>query len=498
MATAASALSFQGLASGVQTDALVSAILAQDGLGVVALQARQTANTNRTSALTAMKSAMNTLYISLAALQDGLNTRTVTSTDPNNAYVTATATGAAAGNYDVTVSKVATRGRISSTMTGGAPSNLAVGSLTDPIFSNGATTGSFALQGTDGNVVSISVSDNSLSGLRDAINGSKAGVTATIINNGGATNPYQLVLSAKDTGTGTTGGVVTIADTSGGENNTLGIHSGAVGTDLKSGLPNITGGLTSTESGVTANDAQFSVNGIQMSRKTNQVTDAADGVTFNLLQGGQTGTTTLSVAQDKTAATTALQDVISKYNTIVTGYASASTATKNADGSIKAAALTGDSTSKAMLNQIRSALTGMSSALAAAGAPYTSLAAIGVTTGSDGTLSLNTATFQAALAKNPSAVRNLFITSGGSNGAPTIKGPGQLAGDLLFSLTSSGSSMLATALKTIQNTNNSLALQISAGQSALARQKAILQRQFSNMEVTVAQMRASAGSLIGA
>ena len=58
--------------------------------------------------------------------------------------------------------------------------------------------------------------------------------------------------------------------------------------------------------------------------------------------------------------------------------------------------------------------------------------------------------------------------------------------------------MLATALKTIQNTNNSLALQISAGQSALARQKAILQRQFSNMEVTVAQMRASAGSLIGA
>ena len=497
MATAASALSFQGLASGVQTDALVSAILAQDGLGVVALQARQTANTNRTSALTAMKSAMNSLFTSLAAMQDGLNTRTVTSTDPNNAYVTATASGAAAGNYDVTVSKVATRGRISSTMTGGAPSNLAVGSLTDTIFTNGVTTGSFAIQGTDGKVVSISVSDNSLTGLRDAINGSTAGVTATIINNGGTTNPYQLVLSAKDTGTGTTGGVVTIADTS-GENNSLGIHSGTVGTDPTSGLPNITGGLTSTDSGVTANDAQFSVNGIQMTRKTNLVTDAADGVTFNLLQGGQSGTTTLSVTQDKTAATTALQDVISKYNTIVTGYASASTATKNADGTIKAAALTGDSTSKSMLNQIRSALTGMSSALAAAGAPYSSLAAIGVTTGSDGTLSLNTATFQAALAKNPSAVRNLFITSGGSNGAPTIKGPGQTASDLLFSLTSSGSSMLATALKTIQTNNNSLALQISAGQSALARQKDILQRQFSNMEVTVAQMRASAGSLIGA
>jgi hypothetical protein len=45
-----------------------------------------------------MKTAMSSLTVSLAAFQDKLNARSVTSTDANNAYVTATATGAAAGS----------------------------------------------------------------------------------------------------------------------------------------------------------------------------------------------------------------------------------------------------------------------------------------------------------------------------------------------------------------------------------------------------------------
>ena len=85
MATVASALSFQGLSSGVQTDALVSAILAQEGQSVVSLQASQTSNNNSITALNGLKTDMNALLLSLAVLQDQFNTRTVTSSDTTNA-----------------------------------------------------------------------------------------------------------------------------------------------------------------------------------------------------------------------------------------------------------------------------------------------------------------------------------------------------------------------------------------------------------------------------
>ena len=84
MATANSANSFQGVSSGVQTDALIQAILAQKGTGLARLQTQQTNNNNRTSALTAMKSSMNTLSLSLVSLVDKFNARTVTSTDAIN------------------------------------------------------------------------------------------------------------------------------------------------------------------------------------------------------------------------------------------------------------------------------------------------------------------------------------------------------------------------------------------------------------------------------
>lgn len=306
----ASPISFQGLATGIQTDALVNAILAQEGTTVASMQARQTRNKARTSALTSMKSNMNAFSFSLAALQDKLNARTVTSTDANNTNVTATATGAAAGSYDLTVTTVATKGRISPTLVGGIPQNLAVADPTTAIFSGSSA--DFAVQGTDGVIKAFTVTSNSLNGLRDAINASGAGVSASVINTGAGTNRYQLVISAKETGTGGTngtGGVVTIADvTSGGPVNTLGITAGTV--DSMSSPTTLNGGLTSAVSGTNAVDAVFTLNGIQLTRQTNIVKDAADGVTFTLKQGGQTGTTTLTVAQDKAAATAGMQDMI--------------------------------------------------------------------------------------------------------------------------------------------------------------------------------------------
>jgi len=505
MATANSAISFQGVSSGVQTDALIQAILAQKGTGLARLQTQQTNNNNRTSALTAMKSSMNTLSLSLVSLVDKFNARTVTSTDANNTYVTATAVGAAVGSYDLKVSSVATKARISptfnfsgtstnaaaltfnsataktitgavgftidgtstpggavsgtftfggasyaltgtnGTLTGAAgtpleglsvtvngagsgtlnltatPTNLAVADPTKSISTAPAT---FAIQGTDGVVKTFQLNNDSLNGLRDAINASGANVTASVVNTGTGATPYQLVVTAKDTGTGSTNGVITLADmTGGGAVNSLGIPAG-IQTVNTAPAPDTLTGLSSSASGTTASDAVFTVNGIQLTRKSNVVTDAADGVTFTLKQGGQTGTTSLTVVQDKTTATAGMQDVLTKYNLLVTGYKTASAITQNADGSVTKAPLAGDAATRAIMSKIKLSLTSVSAGLPSTAA-YQNLGSLGVKTAADGTLSLDTTAFQNALDKDPAAVKRLFSFSGDSdNGVVSVSSAG--------------------------------------------------------------------------
>lgn len=564
----ASPISFQGLSSGIQTDALVSAILAQEGRGVDALKARQDRNKLRATALNSLKSNMTSLSLSLASLQDKFNARTVTSNDPNNAYVTATATGAASGSYDVKVSTLATKGQLS-------PTQGVTLSVADPaaaIFSSGKA--SFAVQGTDGVAKAFEVTNNSLNGLRDAINASGAGVTATVVNSGSGTNPYQLVITAKETGTGTTAGIVKLAAIDNADSSatslisnagvTLGSLAGSV-TGTFATPTGITGGLSSS---VAATDAQFTVNGISLTRKSNVVTDAAAGVTFTLKQGLQTGSTTLTVAQDKAAATAGMQDVVTKFNAMLKTYKDGATTIKNSDGSINQGPLSGDSGTLAMISQIRNTLLGSSAGLSG-GSAFQKAASLGIKTQSDGTLSLDTTVFQAALDKDPAAVKRLFAFSGEStNGAVSVqsgsaktatgtvtftidsytaggavsgtftgtpngpitltgtngvlngtgdldglslavsglgsgsltlsRGAGQAARDLITNLTSTGTGSIAATLTNLDTQNRTLTTQIDAGQSALARRKKVLQSQFSKMEVAIAQMRASAGSLSGA
>lgn len=571
--TVNSVLSFQGLSTGIQTDALVSAILAQDGVGVARMQAQEAQNNATSTALATMKTQLNTLMISLAAVQDTFNARTVTSTDTNNTYVTATATGATAGSYDLSVSNVATKGRISATMVGGVPQNLAVADPTAAIFTSPEA--SFAVQGTDGvlKTFQLPTNNNSLNGLRDAINASGAGVTAAIVNTGSGANPYQLVISANDTGTGTTNGVVTLAAINNADgtstvlNPALGITGGTL-TGTFAAPTGLTGGLTSTASGASGVNAVFTLNGIQLTRQSNAVSDAVDGITFNLLRGGETGTTTLTVAQDDGAATAGMQTVITNYNALMTTYKTASANTKNSDGSINQAPLGGDQTASGIINQIQSALTGASSGLAGNSA-YTNLSSLGVTTNSDGTLSLNSVTFKQAIDKDPAAALRLFTFAGRStNGAVTVngggpqtftgavgftitsytpggavsgiftgtpngpitltgtngtlsgtgdlaglslsvtgtgsgtltlsRGAGQAVSDLITQDVAFGTGALAVAMANMTTQNNYLDAQIAAGQAMLAQRKTALQNQFSQMEVTVAQMKANAGSLLGA
>ncbi|HWQ09477.1 MAG TPA: flagellar filament capping protein FliD [Holophaga sp.] len=438
-------VSFQGVSSGLQTDALVSAIIAQDSAGMERLQARETTNTNRRSALSTLSSDLSALTLSMAKVYDGINARTVSSTDADNTYVTAAATGASDGSYAVSVSSVATKGQLSPTTSGTGSSltatNLAVSDPNAAILTSSA--GTFAVQGTDGVVKTFTLATNSLYGLRDAINASGAGVTATVVNSGSGDNPYQLVVTANETGTGKTSGVVSlaaIANESDGSATTvvdsLGISSGTI-TGTYSSPTALTGGLSSTSGHGMATDAVFTVNGVQLTRTSNTVKDAVDGVTFTIKKASTDNSTTLTVAQDTATATSAMQDLITKYNALMTYYKQQTAVTKDSSGNITSGVLANDSTARSVINQVRSALNGTATGISSSAA-YKTIGSIGITTGTSGTLTLDTTKFKEALENDATGVKNLFAFSGTTtNGTVTFKSASSATatGSMDFNLT---------------------------------------------------------------
>lgn len=191
----------------------------------------------------------------------------------------------------------------------------------------------------------------------------------------------------------------------------------------------------------------------------------------------------LAVLQDKVSTGSAtsvdnMQEVITKFNSILKVYKDSSATTRNSDGSIKSGPLAGDSASKQTISELRHAFTSGASG----STEHPNLASIGIKTLSDGSLSLNTSQFQAALASDPQAVKNLTSFT-------ELK-------DVITSVTAaSQSSYLTNALAGIEIQNKNLASQINAGQAALARRKKVLEAQFSKMEAVIAQMKAASGSL---
>ncbi|MBI5558223.1 MAG: flagellar filament capping protein FliD [Deltaproteobacteria bacterium] len=152
-------------------------------------------------------------------------------------------------------------------------------------------TTSFVYQLGDTTVTFDVSSGTTLADLVDIINddADNPGVTASIVNNGDADNPYQLVLQADETGEGNRITLFTqLSDLSLTEKN------GANGESL---------------------NASFSIDGIDYQRQTNTVTDVIAGLRFTLQEPGSS---TISVSNDVEKIKELISNLVSAYNDIIT------------------------------------------------------------------------------------------------------------------------------------------------------------------------------------
>ena len=438
-----------GAAGGSVID--VSALVSQL---VAATKAPQEAIINsETQSVTAQISSVGTLKNALSTFQSSLTPLATTSafdalsaSSSNTTAFTASADSSATlGSYSVTVTQLAQAQQLVSATAWSAGGSATVGTGTLQI-SLGST------QFT----VSIGSSDDTLSGIAAAINTATGnpGVEASVVT---GTGGAHLVLTSSLTGAANT---INVSETDGG-----------------TGLSTLTYGTGNTANytqQTAAQDANLSIAGVSYTSGSNTVTGALSGVTLNLL-GTTTSAATLTVATNTAAVETNVQAFVSAYNTMQGTFASLGSydATTGTAGPMLGDALLSNTQS-----QLRSTLY---SVVNTGSATYDSLASIGITTNSDGTLSVNTATLSAALTSNFSAVSQLF--SGASGVASSLNS--QITTDLASGgPMDSRSKTLVKQENALTQQSNQLDQQMSALTASLTQQYASLNSLLSSLQST--------------
>lgn len=394
----ASPLSSSGVGSGgLDVTAIVTALMKVKRAPVDKLDAREKTQNAKISALGNIKSLIATFQSAAAALgsSSGNKFSAYKTTSSDTAKLTASADStAAAGNYSINITtlaqsqKLVAAGRASKTtaISDGTATTVSFefGTISGGTLTNGIYTGATFTAGAGGttNVV-IDGTNNTLEGVRDAINAADFGVTASIINDGSGT-PYRLALSS---------------DTSGVSNSIRITTSGGDGT-INTLLGYNPAGTQNLTQSAAAQNAVFNVNGVSVSKTSNSVTDAIDGVSLSLNQVTSSAVT-LTVARDPAAVVDAATAFVKAYNDLSTAL---KTATKFKSGS----ALEGDVTLRQLQSQLREV-----AASAVAGGTSTNLYQAGITFSSDGKMQLNSTTLTAALATDYDDIAHLFSSASG-------------------------------------------------------------------------------------
>lgn len=158
---------------------------------------------------------------------------------------------------------------------------------TSPVDSDGVL--SLVIDGVE-HEITLGLEENTLAGLRDAINGAGLGVAASIIDTGGAPERYFLTLVAEEPGA----------------------RSFELRTEAGNPASNL---LALTRAG---SDAQFKVNGKPVTAKDNYISGVIPGVNLLLNQTTSAGEEiVVSVGLNRSAVTDALSSFADAYNGMV-------------------------------------------------------------------------------------------------------------------------------------------------------------------------------------
>ncbi|MDX3904133.1 MAG: flagellar filament capping protein FliD [Pigmentiphaga sp.] len=391
MASIGSAL---GVGSGLDLTTLLSNLMAAESIPLTKLQSQEAGAQSKISAYGQLRSEIATLRDAVKNLAPAKFNGAGASSSATD-IATATATNAAAkGTYSLEVLSLAKAEKAVSAALDDKSALVQPGQLT---FTFGSVQGGVFVPGAgETKTVTIADGSNTLEGVRDAINEAEIGVSASLINDGSGT---RLVLTALGTGAQQAFKITTTGSAGAGEPLSFLDYDPSTAPGYDAGTP--AAPMSRLQA---AADAQFKLDGLAISSAGNRVETAVDGVTLNLVK---TGTSTITIRNDTSSGRAALQAVVDAYNKLLT---TANTLAVNTPGATRGEAgstgpLAGDSLVRDVLSRVRNEIFGP---VNGATGPYTSLASIGVSFQADGTLKLDTARFDKAMASDADAIAGLF------------------------------------------------------------------------------------------
>ncbi len=401
-------ISSPGLGSGIDINSIVSQLVeARRAPQVQRLDLREAELQARLSAYGSLKGAVSTLRDALASLKSPETYRGRSATSSNTEVLTATADSQAApGIYGISVGGLATAQQLATDPVTNPAARftadtdvLGTGTLTfkfgTTVYDPDTDTYTSFTQNPDKATRTVTITDGSLRGIRDAINAADMGVTAAIVNDGAY---RRLTLSVNDTGAANSL-EITVQDDDGDDTDASGLS-----------LLAFNGGATNLMQTRAASDVTgLTVNGIAISSASNTLSDTIEGLNITLKGAGSA---TVSVALDRESVATAVNGFVSAYNGLMATINELSS--YNAE-TREAGLLNGDAILRGIDAQVRRML---GDPVAGVDGPFRMLADIGITRDSkNGTLVLDNGRLQKALDEDFGAVAGLFAAVGTTSDA---------------------------------------------------------------------------------
>jgi len=390
------AISSLGVGSGLDLETLLSNLMKVEQRPLQMLAAKQNSYQTKLSGYSMVQSALSSFKSAVSGLSSISQYQKTTAGSTNTDIATITSSGTAAnGTYSLKVSQLAQSQKL--VAAGVADQKAVVGEGTITIDFGKVAGGVFESGNKGVKNIEITEGNNTLAGIRDAINAAGVGVTASIVNDGSDT-PYRLVLTSDATG----------------EEQSMKISVESDDADLKNLLsydPAVAG--QSMEEVAAAQNAKFTLDGIEITKPSNSVSDAVEGVTIKLLAADPDKTTTLTVNRDTGAAKKAVEDLVKAYNDLNT---TLKDLTKYNAEEKAASVLTGDSA----VRSIQTAMKSMLSTVISGGAQgYRMLSDVGIAVDKEGVLQIDSSKLGAAIEKNFDAFTAMFA-EGGMSSNPAI------------------------------------------------------------------------------
>ena len=390
-------ISFGGLASGLDTGAIIEALLSVERAPINELQSKKAAEQTKIDLFGTLQGHVRDLQSKAQELSTLSNLLVFDVTPSIEGVATFSATGSAvAGSHTLDVLALASVDR------------WAFDAVADPdatLATNPNSNVSFTYDGVDYDV-SILQASSSLNNIAAEINlATQGAVSASVVNTGSSSNPsYQLVLAGSETGE---------------SHRISNLASTVSGLTINGAGPNPSGVPQSPNNITVGSDAVAVIDGLQIQRDTNDFNDVIPGVSISVTDN-TAGEITFTVESDKEAIGEKIQGFVDAYNKVMDFINSQNTYSEEEGAGGE---LFGDFALRTIQNELRRTMFAQGSTRFVQSSPsFETLRLVGIKTGSDGRLTIDQSVMEAKMAEDLDAFTDLFVDTDGFDNGGALKG----------------------------------------------------------------------------